>query len=80
MTDDTEAFATRVPREAADRIERACEQTGRSRSDLVADALEYYVQENPDDIQAFRPANVTEDPLAELGILEPTGDLSNLFD
>lgn len=74
MVEVSEAFATRVSTEEAERINAALEQTGQSRSDLVGNALRYYTRENPDNISAFRPES-GHDPL-ENGIYDPTTEWS----
>jgi hypothetical protein len=70
-TSETEAFATRISAEEAERIRDALEQTDFSRSDLLARGFRYYVAENPDDIPAFRSDELGLGPLARLDILEP---------
>ena len=70
-TGETEAFATRLSAVEAEHIREALEQTGISRSDLVARGLRYYLEENPDDIPAFRPDKSEMDPIEKLGVLPP---------
>ena len=50
----------RVPVDVAERLERAADKTDLTRSKLVARAVEYYVDENPDRIREFDP----DDPFA----------------
>lgn len=68
-TGKTEAFATRLSAVEAEYIREALNQTGLSRSGLVARGLRYYLEENPDDIPAFRPDESGMDHLEKLGIL-----------
>lgn len=68
-TGETEAFATRLSAEEAERVRVALDQTGLTKSDLLALGFRYYLEENPDNIPAFRP----EDP--ELGYLKKEGIL-----
>ena len=70
-TGETEAFATRLSAEEAERIRDALDQTDLSRSDLLARGFRYYVAENPDDIPTFRSDEPAHGPLETLGILEP---------
>jgi hypothetical protein len=65
----TEAFATRLSCEEAELILEAVEQTGLSRSELLARGFRYYLEENPDEIPAFHPDELG--PLSHLGILPP---------
>lgn len=76
MVEASEAFATRVSAEEAERINAALEQTGQSRSRLVGDALRNYMQKNPDDIPAFRTESEGQSPLGELDIYDPTAEWS----
>jgi hypothetical protein len=71
-TGETEAFATRLSAEEAERVQEALDQTNRFRSDLLALGFRYYMAKNPDNIPAFRPDDPDLDPLAELGILPPS--------
>jgi len=70
-TGETEAFATRLSAIEAEHIHDALDQTGLSRADLVARGLRYYLEENPDDIPAFRPDESEMDPLEKLGVASP---------
>jgi len=72
MVKGSKAFATRVSAEEAERIEAALEHTGQTQSDLVGDGLRYYIQENPDDVPAFRSESEGQDPPGELDIYVPT--------
>ena len=56
----TNAVSGRVPADVTDRLDRAVEETDRTKSQLVARAVEHYVEENPDRIEAFYP----DDPFA----------------
>ena len=71
---DTEAFATRLSAAEAERIHEALDQTGLSKSDLLARGMRYYIDENPDGISAFRPNNYETDLLEKAGILPPEND------
>lgn len=51
----TEAVSGRVSADVVAQIERATEETGLTKSRLVARAIEHYIEENPDDISAFYP-------------------------
>ena len=68
-TGETEAFATRLSAVEAEHIREALNQTGLSRSDLVARGLRYYLEENPDNIPAFRPDKSRMGHLEKLGVL-----------
>lgn len=70
-TGETEAFATRLPAAEATRVREAIDETDLSKSDLLARALRYYVEQNPDEIPAFRPNAQATGPLEEIGILLP---------
>lgn len=67
---ETEAFATRLSAKEAERVREALDQTDLTKSDLLALGFRYYMNENPDNIPAFR----TEDP--DLGYLEEVGILA----
>jgi len=71
---DTEAFATRLSAAEAERIHEALDQTGLSKSDLLARGMRYYIDENPDRIPAFRPNDYEMDPLEKAGLLPPEND------
>ncbi|MFC7213709.1 hypothetical protein ACFQO4_06390 [Saliphagus sp. GCM10025334] len=51
----TKPVSGRVPTDVAQRLERAADETGLTKSKLVARAVEYYVDENPDRIMEFYP-------------------------
>lgn len=68
---ETEAFATRLSADEAERIRDALNQTDLSRCDLLARGFRYYMAKNPHDIPAFRPEDPKRGPLEDLGILEP---------
>ena len=68
---ETEAFATRLSAVEAEYIHEALDQTGLSRSDIVARGLRYYLEENPDGIPAFRPDESEMGPVEKLGVLPP---------
>lgn len=56
----TTAVCGRVPADVAERLERATGEVDRTKSQLIARAIAYYVEENPDDLRAFYP----DDPFA----------------
>lgn len=49
------AFATRLPREEAQRIEAAIERTGQTRAEFVRAAIRDYLQRNPREIPELYP-------------------------
>lgn len=49
------AFAGRLPAEKADLLEAAIEESNETKSDIVERALCYYLQRNPDRLDALRP-------------------------
>ena len=49
------AYATRLPDEQAALVEDALDETEQSPTELLRRAVEYYIQENPDRIEAFYP-------------------------
>lgn len=49
----TKPVSGRVPTDVADLLERVADETDQTRSQLGAQAVEYYVDENPDRIQEF---------------------------
>lgn len=51
----TEVVSGRVSADVVAQIERATEETGLTKSQLVARAVEHYTEENPDDISSFYP-------------------------
>lgn len=51
----TEPVSGRVPADAATRLDRAAEETSLTKSQIVARAVEHYIEENPDRIEAFYP-------------------------
>ena len=69
VTGETKAFATRLSAKDAERVLEAVEQTDWSRASLLKQALRYYIDENPDDIPAFRVGDAQEGPLEKAGIL-----------
>ena len=56
----TKPVSGRVPADVVARLNRAAEETDRTKSQLVARAVEHYIEENPDRIEAFYP----DDPFA----------------
>lgn len=74
VSEETKAFATRLPAKEANRILEAVEETNWSRSKVLERALLYYLDENPDNIRAFRDGEPNIGPLAEIGVLP--GDLA----
>ncbi|ELZ12525.1 hypothetical protein C479_03992 [Halovivax asiaticus JCM 14624] len=51
----SEAVSGRVSADVVAQIERATEETDLTKSQLVARAVEYYIEKNPDDISSFYP-------------------------
>ena len=49
------AFATRLSGEEAALVEDAIRETEQTPTELLRRAVEYYIQENPDRIEAFYP-------------------------
>jgi hypothetical protein len=47
-------------------VQEAVEETGKTKSDLLHDALVHYIRSNPDHIEAFRPERNLEDLSKEL--------------
>lgn len=70
-TGETEPFATRLSAEEAASVREATDQTGLSRSDLLALGFRYYMAENPDNIPAFRLDDPDRGPLEKIGVLAP---------
>ena len=63
----TKAFATRLPANEANQLERIIEGTDQTKSVLVRRAIRYYVKENPDRLNALYPEDSIERFMAELG-------------
>ena len=53
----TKAVSGRVPADVETRLEQATEETGLTKSQLLSRAVEHYIEENPDRIEAFYPDN-----------------------
>lgn len=51
----TKPVSGRVPADVETRLDRAAEEIGLTKSQLVARAVEHYIEENPDRIEAFYP-------------------------
>ena len=66
---ETEALATRITVEEAEHVREVVEHTSLSKSDLLARALRYYMDENPDEMPAFHPDKHRPGPLEEAGIV-----------
>ena len=49
------AYVTRLPEEQAALVEDALDETDQPATDLLRRALQYYIRENPDRIEAFYP-------------------------
>lgn len=69
VTGETEAFATRLPAKEAERVVEAVEQTDWTKASLLKRALQYYIDENPDEIPAFGDGNYQDGLLEKAGIL-----------
>jgi len=65
-TAPTKAFATRITASEAAQIEDALEETNQTKSDFVRRAIQYYVEQNPDDIRAFYAEDSLEQFVTEL--------------
>ncbi|QLG61930.1 hypothetical protein [Halorarum salinum] len=65
-SNSSRAFATRLPDDEATLIVDALDETDQQATDLLRRAVEYYVQENPDRIEAFHPDGSLEEFWAEL--------------
>lgn len=74
VTGKTEAFATRIPAKQAEQVVEAVEQTDWSRATLLERALRYYIDENPDDLRAFKDGNHQDGLLEKAGILPKEAD------
>ncbi|QSX01007.1 ribbon-helix-helix protein, CopG family [Haloterrigena alkaliphila] len=55
VPNQSKPVAARVPIDLAERLDRAADENDLTKSKLVARAVEYYVDENPDRIRAFYP-------------------------
>ena len=64
-TRSSTAYATRLPEEQAALAEDALEETDQTPTNLLRKAVEYYIQENPDRIEAFYPDESIEQFCAE---------------
>ena len=60
------AFSTRLPAEDADRLKAAVEETDTNRSDFLRRVVEYYLEKNPDQLEALSPDELTERMIADL--------------
>lgn len=63
----SEAFATRLPADESREIEAAIDETNASRAEFLRRAVRYYVAENPDRIETFRPEDPMDRFWTELG-------------
>ena len=63
----TEAFATRLHDTEAEQLEAALEETGKSKSEFVRRAIQYYISKNPDEIVVLYPKSSVNRFMAELG-------------
>jgi predicted DNA-binding protein len=61
-SENTRAFATRLPISEAELLEAAVKETDLTRAVVVRRAIEYYLKENPDRIRVL----FTEDSLDQL--------------
>jgi len=68
-SDTTEAFATRLSQERAEDFKQAVAETDVSRSDLLARAARYYLEQNPDEISSLKPNGHVDDFLSQAGVL-----------
>jgi hypothetical protein len=73
-TGETETFATRLSAEEAAQIQEVLDNTDVLKAHLIARGFRYYVEENPDNLPAFRSDDCEEDPLVKTGVLPPETD------
>lgn len=66
-SEPTKAFATRLPANEADQLERSIKETGQTKASLVRRAIQYYIKENPDRLDTLYPEDSIERFMAELG-------------
>jgi len=65
-TEPTKAVATRIDASEAAQLEDALEETDWTKSDFVRRAIQYYLKQNPDDLQAFYAEGSLEQFVTEL--------------
>jgi predicted DNA-binding protein len=53
--DSTQAFATRLPEEQAAQIEAICDRTGMTKSDVIGQATQHYLETDPDNLRRDDP-------------------------
>lgn len=66
-SDPKRAFSTRLPAEDADLLEAAIEETDDNSSEFLRRVVRYYLDKNPDRIEALYPEDSTERWLQEIG-------------
>lgn len=62
------AFAARLSPETTARIEAALDELDQSRSEFVRTAIEYYIEKNPDEIEALYEEGSFGAFLVEMGV------------
>lgn len=65
-TESTKAVATRITTSEAAQLEDALEETDWTRSDFIRRAIQYYLEQNPDDLRAFYAEGSLEQFVTEL--------------
>jgi predicted DNA-binding protein len=65
-TKPTKAVATRIDVSEAAQLEDALEETDWTKSDFVRRAIQYYIEQNPDDLRAFYAEGSLEQFVTEL--------------
>jgi len=65
-TEQTKAVATRITASEAAQLEDALEETDWTRSDFVRRAIQYYLSQNPDKLQALYAEGSLEQFVTEL--------------
>lgn len=64
--ESTEAFATRLPTNEAERLKKAVEEAGCTEAEFLRQAIRYYIDQNPDQITAFCPEESLERFVSEV--------------
>jgi predicted DNA-binding protein len=60
------AYSTRLPLEQADQLDVAIEETDLNRSEFLRCVVEFYLEKNPDQLEALSPDELTERMIADL--------------
>lgn len=61
------AFSTRLPAEYADLLEAAMDETNKNASEILRQAVRYYIRQNPDEIEALYSDDSIKLWIAEMG-------------